>query len=231
MNWLSEAAEGKPKICQNLSFIIPVFAHLQFILVAVGSGTSSAELLQRVHTKYQKVTQMWKHLGHWIMVFGFVSSIRTFQICCQKWHLLCVFIAMPTVLYLLLDEVCCSTNRQALVCVLMSKNGFLKVFPLWIFLPSLYGLILTFSVIEFLFIIYILLDWPRHFKTSPGHRGKSSLKLRDFKVCLMWYFLHFLLSDLCHHSLRTLKLDLISEMKTHKRSNADFLYGEMGIFY
>lgn len=50
--------------------------------------------------------------------------------CCQKWHLLCVFIAMPAILYLLLDEVCSSSNRQTLVCVLMSKNAFLKVFPL-----------------------------------------------------------------------------------------------------
>lgn len=151
------------------------------------------------------------------MVFNFVFSM-SFQICCQKWHFLCVFLAMPAVLHLLLYEVCFSTNRQALVCVLMSKNAFLKVFPLWICLPSLSGLILPFSlfsVTEFLFTIYILLDWPRHFKTCPGHRGKSSLKLRDFKVYLLWFFLHFLLSDLCQHSLRTLWLDLMSEIQSH----------------
>lgn len=130
MNLLSEAAEEKKhNVCQNVSFIISVFPHLRFVLVAVCSWTSSAELLQQVHGKYPKVTQMWKHSGHWIMAFSFVSSRRSFQICCQKWHLLCVFIAMHTILYLPLDEVYFSTNRQAWVCVLMSKNALLKVFP------------------------------------------------------------------------------------------------------
>lgn len=184
MNLLSEAAEEKKhNVCQNVSFIISVFPHLRFVLVAVCSWTSSAELLQQVHGKYPKVTQMWKHSGHWIMAFSFVSSRRSFQICCQKWHLLCVFIAMHTILYLPLDEVCCSTNRQAWVCVLMSKNALLKVFPFWICLPSPSGLILPFSlfsVIEFLFTIYILLDWPRPFKTCPGHKGKIFSKIKGF---------------------------------------------------
>lgn len=79
LNWLSEPAEGKPQICQNMSFIISVFPHLQFILVAVSGWTSSAELLQQLHTKYQKVTQMWKYSQQWTMVFSFMFSVRTFQ--------------------------------------------------------------------------------------------------------------------------------------------------------
>lgn len=173
---------------------------------------------------------MWKHSGHGIRLFSFVLRIRSFQICCQKWHLLWVFIAMLAILYLLLDEVCCSNNRQVLICVLMSKNAFIKVFPLWIcpfWIDFAFFLIFCYWIS--VHHIYVLLDWPRYFKTCPGHKGRSSLKLRGFTVCFMWFFLHFLLSDLCQHSLKTLKLDLVSEMQSHKRNNADFVYAKWGI--
>lgn len=63
LNFLSEAAEDKHDICQNLSvaFVHMYFSlcrrslsGLQFILVANGGCTSLVELLQEVHVKYSK---------------------------------------------------------------------------------------------------------------------------------------------------------------------------------
>lgn len=141
--------------------------------------------------------------------------------------------AMLAILYLLLDEVCCSTNRHVLVCVLMSKNAFLKVFPLWICSPFTFWIDFAFFLIFCYWIsvhhIYII-RLTKIFQNPPWSQGKSSLKLRGLKVCLMWFFLHFLLRDLCQHSLRTLKLDFVSEMQSHKRSNADIVHVKWGIF-
>lgn len=141
------------KTCQ-LSFIIwiSVFVKETFLICRLSSLQTVVGLVwQNYCSNTQKVTQTWKHAGHWTVVFSFQHKkfLNLLSETTSPLWIHCCASFLPVILHLLVDFVFISTDTQACTIVLVCKKCITKS----IFLLDLFSLTFWFAFSAF-FVCY-----------------------------------------------------------------------------